>query len=121
MAALLALPFAMNWIFNPVGASADIGITLDGAAALSHMRGDVGGAFFAVGILLAAGLYRKEPSYLEAVSLIMVCIVAGRAIGVVLDGTDPAVFVAMTVETVTAAAAFSVARQLRSDDSPAAS
>jgi hypothetical protein len=78
------------------------------------MRGDTGGAFFAIGLLALLGLYRKEPGYLEAVALTMVGIVAGRALGIALDGFAPQVGVALAVELAIAAATFATARQLRS-------
>jgi len=114
LGALLAVPFALRWLVSPQATSATLGITLDGAAAFSHMRGDTGGAFFAVGALAIIGLRRKEPAYLEAVAFIMVSIVAGRLLGVVLDGFDPQVAVAIGVELATAAATFATARQFRS-------
>jgi Domain of unknown function (DUF4345) len=114
MGVVLAVPFALRWLLAPESSSAELGITLSGPAALSQMRGDAGGAFFAVGALALLGLYRREPGYLEAVALIMVCIVAGRLYGVALDGFHPQVGVAMAVELVTAAATFATARQLRS-------
>ncbi|HXX47277.1 MAG TPA: DUF4345 family protein [Myxococcota bacterium] len=110
---LLALPFALRWLLAPESASAEQGIALSGPAALSHMRGDTGGAFFAIGALALLGLWRKEPGYLEAVALVMVCIVAGRLVGIALDGFDPRVGVAMAVELATAAATYAAARQLR--------
>ena len=110
---LLAGPFALQWLLAPAATSAPLGITLDGAAALSHMRGDTGGAFLAVGALALLGLYRREPGYLEAVALIMVCIVAGRLLGVALDGFAPEVGVAMAVEIVIALATFTTARHFR--------
>ena len=60
------------------------------------------------------GVFRKEPGYLEAVALVMGCIVAGRLLGVALDGFDPQVGVAMGVETLTAGVTFATARQFRS-------
>jgi len=113
MGALLALPFALRWLLTPEVQSAHLGISLDGPSAFSHMRGDTGGAFFAVGALAILGLVRKEPGYLEAVALIMVSIIAGRLLSVALDGFHPQVGVAMAVELVTALAAFATARQLR--------
>jgi hypothetical protein len=110
---VLAGPFALRWLFAPEAASAEEGITLLGPAALSHMRGDTGGAFFAVGALALLGLFRKQPGYLEAVALIMVCIVAGRLYGVAVDGFDRNVGIAMAVELVTAAATYTTARGLR--------
>jgi hypothetical protein len=113
LGALLALPFALRWLLAPESASAELGISLSGPAAFSQMRGDAGGAFFAVGALALLGLFRKEPGYLEAVALIMVCIVAARVLGVALDGYDPKIGVAMAVELATAAATFTTARQFR--------
>jgi hypothetical protein len=110
---LLALPFALRWLLSPEAASAELGISLSGPAAFSQMRGDAGGAFFAVGALALLGLFRKEPAYLEAVAGIMVCIVAARLLGIALDGYDPKIGVAITVELATAAATFATARQFR--------
>jgi hypothetical protein len=114
MGVVLALPFALRWVFTPVPMSAEVGISLSGPAAFSHMRGDTGGAFFAVGLLLLLGLYRREPGYLEAVALIMVGIVAGRLLAIALDGFVPQVGIAMAVELVTAGAALATARRMRS-------
>lgn len=114
MGVLLAVPFALRWIFTPVPTSAEVGISLSGPAAFSHMRGDTGGAFLAVGLLLLLGLYRREPGYLEAVALIMLGIVAGRLLAIALDGFVPQIGFAMAVELVTAWAAFATARRMRS-------
>jgi Domain of unknown function (DUF4345) len=113
LGAVLAVPFALRWLLTPETMGAHLGISLDGASALSHMRGDTGGAFFAVGALAILGLVRKEPGYLEAVAFIMVCIIAGRLLSVALDGWHAQVGVALAVELVTALAAFAAARQLR--------
>ena len=110
---VLALPFALRWLFRPEATSAEHGITLFGPAALSHMRGDTGGAFFAVGALAILGVFRREPGYLEAVALIMVCIVLARLYGIAVDGMDRQVGVAIAVELVTAAVTYTTARQLR--------
>jgi len=112
---VLALPFALRWVFSPAAMSEEVGIALSGPAAFSHMRGDTGGAFFAVGLLALAGVFRRQPGWLEAVALIMVCIVAGRLIGIALDGYQPQIGIAMGVELVTAAATFATARQLRAE------
>jgi hypothetical protein len=110
----LAGPFALRWLFAPEAASAQHGISLAGPAAFSHMRGDTGGAFLAVGALVLLGLFRREPGYLEAVALIMVAVAAGRLLGLPLDGYHPQIGVAIGVELVTAAVTFATARQLRS-------
>jgi hypothetical protein len=110
---VLAGPFALRWLLAPERMSADHGITLFGPSALSHMRGDTGGAFFAVGLLALLGVFRREPGYLEAVALIMVCIVVARLYGIAVDGYHPQVGVAIAVEIVTAAATYTTARQLR--------
>src|SRR5262245_60024964 len=93
--------------------SAEHGITLFGPSALSHIRGDTGGAFFAVGALALLGVFRREAGYLEAVALIMVCIVAARLFGIAVDGFHQQVGVAIGVELLTAAATYTMARQLR--------
>lgn len=110
---VLAGPFALRWILAPQAMAEELHISLGGAAALSHMRGDTGGAFLAVGLLALVGALRKMPGWLEAVALVMVCIVAGRIVGVAVDGFEPKVGVAMAVEVVIAAVSFGAARQLR--------
>ena len=112
---LLAGPFALGWLFSPETSSAREGISLSGPAAFSHMRGDTGGVFFAVGALALVGLFRGQPGYLEAVAAIMVGVLAGRLLGIGLDGYAPQIGVAMAVELVTAAATFYTARQLRAE------
>jgi uncharacterized protein DUF4345 len=114
MGIVLALPFALRWVLAPTSASSEVGISLSGPAAFSHMRGDTGGAFFAVGLLALLGVFRKQPGYLEAVALIMAGIVAGRLVGIALDGFQSQIGIAMAVELVTAVATFATARQQRS-------
>jgi len=113
MGVVLAGPFALRWLFSPTSAADELGMTLPTPAALSHLRGDTGGAFFAVGVLLLLGVFRKEPGYLEAVAGIMAGIVLGRLYGIAVDGYAPQIGVAMAVELLTAAAAFATAHQLR--------
>ncbi len=110
---VLAGPFAMRWLFAPESGAAEMGITLSGPAAISHLRGDTGGAFLAVGVLVLLGVFRKEPGYLEAVALIMVGIVLARLYGIAVDGYAVQVGVAIGVELVTAAACYLSARGLR--------
>jgi hypothetical protein len=113
MGLLLAGPFALRWLFAPESGAAEMGITLSGPAAFSHLRGDTGGAFFAVGVLALLGVFRKEPGYLEAVALIMACIVIARLYGIAVDGYQVQVGVAIGVEALTAAATVLTARSLR--------
>lgn len=110
---VLAGPFALRWLFAPEGAANEMGIVLSGPASFSHLRGDTGGAFFAVGVLALLGVFRREPGYLEAVALIMACIVAARLYGIAVDGYQVQIGVAIGVELVTGAAAFLTARALR--------
>jgi hypothetical protein len=110
---VLAGPFALRWLFTPAAVSAEHGISLDGPAAFSHMRGDTGGAFLAVGLLAILGVVRRQPGHLEAVALIMVGIVVARLYGIAADGYHPQVGVALAVELVTAAVTFAAARQMR--------
>lgn len=110
---VLAGPFALRWIFTPQAMADEQHISLGGPDALSHMRGDTGGAFLAVGLLAVLGVLRKQPGWLEAVALIMVGIVAGRLYGIAVDGFDPKVGVAMGVELLVAVFTFATARQLR--------
>ncbi len=113
LGAFLALPFALRWLLAPAATSAEHGIALEGPAAFSHMRGDTGGAFFAIGALAVLGVFRREPGYLEAVALIMLCIALARLFGIALDGYHPQVGVAIAVELVVAGASFATARNLR--------
>lgn len=111
--ALLALPFAMGWLFAPEASATALGISLDGPAAFNHMRGDTGGAFFAIGALAILGVFRKEPGYLEATSFIMVSIIVGRLVGVALDGFDSQIGSSIAVEAITATVTLLTARQFR--------
>jgi hypothetical protein len=110
---LLAGPFAMRWLFAPESGSAELGISLSGPAAFSHMRGDTGGAFLAVGALAILGVTLREAGYLEAVGVIMAGIVVGRLYGIAIDGYQTQIGVALAVEVLTAVATLAAARQLR--------
>jgi hypothetical protein len=84
--ALLFLALALNFMLNPLAASAAFSILPEGAFGLNTVRGDLGGLFFGCALMLVVGLWRGEGVWFLAVAVLMGSIALGRLLGFALDG-----------------------------------
>jgi len=117
--ALFFIAWGLRFIFTPEVMAVEFAISPSGAAGLSTIRGDLGGAFLGIGLLAAVGLRRGARHWLYAAAAILGAIALGRAIGFAFDGTSPAVIVPFSTEIAFAAALIYAARRLRSEDDAA--
>jgi len=95
---LLLGVLGVRWMFAPASVAAELGISLGDAVALNTARGDVGGLFIGGALLCGIGLARANGGWLQAAALLLGCVAAGRAIGIVVDGFTPQAAVAIAVE-----------------------
>ena len=86
--ALLFIATGLRFMLAPADMSMQFFVRADGAAGLSTLRGDLGGAFVGLGTLVLIGLRRGYQELLLAVVLVLVAIIVGRLIGYVVDGVE---------------------------------
>ena len=61
-------------------------LAYDGASGLSTLRGDLGGRFGALGVVMLLGLMKGKSFWLVPAGVLLSAIIAGRIIGLVFDG-----------------------------------
>ncbi len=98
--ALLMAFMGLNVMLNAADAAQQFGVTPEGIAGLSTLRGDIGGMFVTSTVLLALGLWRGQTTYFLAVAILMGLIALGRLIGFAMDGVTQAVVVPFVFELV---------------------
>jgi len=98
--ALFFLLFAFRFYFMPEAIAAEFFVAPMGNAGLSTIRGDLGGAFFAIGTFALLGIRTGAAHWLHSAAAIIAAVAVGRIIGFVLDGVAPTALVAFTVEVV---------------------
>ena len=100
LVALFFVVWGMRFYFTPDAMAPEFSIVPLGVAGLSTIRGDLGGAFIAIGVLIALGLQASSPRWLYAAAGIIGAVALGRLIGFVADGTVPNSVVPFVAEVV---------------------
>jgi hypothetical protein len=83
---LLFLGLGLNFMFNPVSMAAGFGLVAEDVSGLNSIRGDFGGLFLAMSMMVAVGLASGQRLWFLAVAVLLGCIALGRLLGFVLDG-----------------------------------
>ena len=102
----------MRFYFTPDAMAPEFSIVPLGVAGLSTIRGDLGGAFIAIGVLIALGLQANAARWLYAAAGIISAVAFGRVIGFVADGTVPNSVVPFVVEVVFIVVLLAAARRI---------
>ena len=110
--ALIFLVFGLRFYFTPDAMAVEMFIAPAGAAGLSTIRGDLGGAFFATGVFALLGMRPNATHWLYAAAGIIGAIALGRLFGFVFDGTAPNAVIGFIVEVVFVSVLLIGARQL---------
>ena len=110
---VLGVGVGVRWLFTPEAVAAEFGISLDGIKALNQVRGDIGGVFLGMAAVVALGMLRREPRFLEAAAIGLGCVIFGRLTGVLMDGLDPSVIVAVVAEAAMVATLLWGARSMK--------
>jgi hypothetical protein len=97
---LLFLGIGLNFMFNPVTMGAEFGLAPDGVVGLNTIRGDLGGLFLAMSMMVAAGLATGQRLWFLAVAVLIGSIALGRLLGFVIDGVAGNSLPAFLVELV---------------------
>jgi uncharacterized membrane protein AbrB (regulator of aidB expression) len=114
--ALFFIAWGLRFFFTPDAMAAEFAIAPSGVAGVSTVRGDLGGAFLAIGLFAAMGLRRGARHWLHAAAALLGAIALGRAIGFAFDGTEPAVILPFSTELAFIAALVYASRRLRSEE-----
>jgi hypothetical protein len=83
---LVFLGLGLNFMFNPVTMAAGFGLVAEDVSGVNSIRGDLGGLFLAMSMMMAAGLATSQRLWFLAVAVLVGCIALGRLLGFVLDG-----------------------------------
>jgi len=110
---VLGVGVGVRWLFTPEAVAAEFGISLDGIKALNQVRGDIGGVFLGMAAVVALGMLRREPRFLEAAAIGLGGVIFGRLTGVLMDGLDPSVIVAVVAEAAMVATLLWGARSMK--------
>ena len=108
---LLAL-LGLQWMFAPGSTAEQFGIALTGLPGLSTARADLGGLFIASSAMCFLGLRPGGRVWLHAVAIVMVCIAAGRTIGLIADGFETRTLAITVLELVMAGVLVAAAREV---------
>jgi hypothetical protein len=87
---LLVLPAAFfvitgfSWLVSPESAAENLMMPLLKGAALGSQMGDIGGMFFAMGLLVMCAVVTGKGDLLKAVSILLACIVFYRLLAFAL-------------------------------------
>lgn len=109
---LLYLYMGFGFLTDPVGAGGDFGVSAAGAQGLASIRGDFTSFFWVLGGSLLLGAWRANETLLYVAAVLAGIVMAGRALGLVLDGPYDQWFLPMTIEGITVIAALIGARMI---------
>ena len=95
-----ALLLAARLWWMPDVAAADFGLQAINPVGIATLRADVAGYFIAAGLLLLWAAWRRAAWALTPVLVLLGAALAGRTIGLLLDGNAPGVTTPMLIEVV---------------------
>ncbi len=112
--AALVLLQALWMVFDPQVTEDAMGIeaTNGNLLGLSSLRGDIGGLFLGMGLMLALGLWQRNATWFLAVALLMGTIAFGRLVGFVADGVTGMAMANFIIEIVVIGLMWLAHRQL---------
>jgi hypothetical protein len=96
--ALFFIVLGLRFVLTPESTAAEFFLTPLGAAGLSTVRGDLGGAFVAIGTFIVLGLRPGAAHWLHAAMLALIAVIIGRLVGFIVDGPAEPALLACTIE-----------------------
>lgn len=84
----LALLASINWIVNPAGAAASLGMPLLEGAGRSTQLGDLTAFFTGIGILCVVGAWQRAPTLLFSAALFLGLTAVFRTLAWAVHGAD---------------------------------
>ncbi len=87
-------------MFTPRKSFEILAVEPETPAGLNTVRGFLGGLFIGSSVVLATGLITGNTTFILAVAMTMSVVVAGRLLGIALDGFDKKVVVPLVAEIV---------------------
>ena len=84
----LALLASINWVLNPAGAAASLGMPLLEGVGRSTQLGDLTAFFTGIGVLSIVGAWRKSPTLLLSAALFLGLTAIFRTLAWAVHGAD---------------------------------
>lgn len=100
LAGLMLLGLGIMSMFAPRKMVSNFALEPIGPVGLSTIRSVIGGLFLASVALITVGLAMEQTLGFVAVAILLGAVVAGRVVGIVVDGFDKAVVPPLLVEVV---------------------
>jgi hypothetical protein len=97
---LLSLGVALRLWFGTFEAAQTLGLTAHGPVGLATVRADIGGLFLGMGITAMVAALRQSASWITATLVFAACALAGRVIGLIIDGSVPGSWPPILVEVI---------------------
>ena len=94
------LGMGIRSMFMPENMGKAVGLSSEGAAGLSEIRGVLGGFFLASVAMLVLGLVAANTMWFLAVAILMGGVAIGRLVGIVADGFEKKTLMNVVIELV---------------------
>ena len=115
LVALFFVVFGLRFVLTPEAmAAGDFALLPVGIPGLATIRGDLGGAFLAVGIFSIVGLANRARPWLYAAAIVVGTIATCRLVGFAVDGLNRITVAPFVAELVMVAILLAGARRLPS-------
>jgi hypothetical protein len=95
---LLSIFIAMNAWFSPAGLAKQFQLDILGPVGGAAMRADVGGIFLAIGVFALGAAWHKSRAWIFGLIILVGCALAGRLVGLVMDGAGVGTIPPMLIE-----------------------
>ena len=89
----------LGWMLQPLEMAPRWHLVPQDAMGLNNLRGDVGGVFLMVVAFCALYLRGRNPAWLQAGAVALAAVLAGRVIGMLVDGFRPDALASALIET----------------------
>ena len=103
LSGLVALLMMLNLWFHMGSVIGAMGITTEGLVGRASVRADVGGLFGGIGVFALMAVWKQSRTWALGALVLVSLAIAGRFVGVVMDGSGPGVWGPIGVEAFTIA------------------
>ena len=98
LSGLVALLMMLNLWFHMGSVTGAMGITTEGILGRASVRADVGGLFGGIGVFSVMAAWKQSRTWALGALVLVALAIAGRFVGVMMDGTGPGVWGPIGVE-----------------------
>ena len=103
LSGLVAVLMMLNLWFHMASVTGTMGLTTEGLVGRASVRADVGGLFGGIGVFALMAAWKQSRTWALGALVLVSLAIAGRFVGVVMDGSGPGVWGPIGVEAFTIA------------------